>query len=103
VCYVLPSLRTVFDVPDFSLVLETLTEALEEDPDRKCFRLVGGVLAERTVKDVVPALQINRDNVRSRVTIFTPLVLTSRADQEGDLWPHGAVQDEGGCVRVFQE
>jgi prefoldin subunit 2 len=50
-------------LPSASLVLETLTEALAEDPDRKCFRLVGGVLAERTVKDVVPALQINRDNV----------------------------------------
>lgn len=45
------------------LVLTTLDEALTEEPDRKCFRLVGGVLVERTVKDVVPALQTNRDGV----------------------------------------
>ncbi len=46
-----------------SLVLSTLNDTLAEEPDRKCFRLVGGVLVERTVKDVVPALQMNRDGV----------------------------------------
>ena len=33
-------------------------------PERKCFRLVGGVLVERTVKDVLPALASHRDQVR---------------------------------------
>ena len=31
--------------------------------DRKCFRLVGGVLVERTVSDVLPALVHNKEQV----------------------------------------
>ena len=45
----------------YRLVLETL------DPlpgDRKCFRMVNGILVERTVKDVIPALQTNSDGLK---------------------------------------
>jgi Prefoldin subunit len=57
-----------------SLVLSTLNEALAEEPDRKCFRLIGGVLVERTVQDVVPALQTNRDGVSLRESSTLPVV-----------------------------
>ena len=40
----------------FSVVVETLKTV---DKDRKCFRMVGGILSERTVKDVLPALLNN--------------------------------------------
>ena len=43
------------------LVIETLQDV---DKDRKCFRMVGGVLVERTVKEVLPALVTNRDQVQ---------------------------------------
>ena len=43
-----------------SLVIETLKDV---DASRKCFRLVGGVLVERTVKEVLPALESNKEQV----------------------------------------
>ncbi|EJF62381.1 Prefoldin beta-like protein [Dichomitus squalens LYAD-421 SS1] len=56
------------EAEEHNLVLSTLDEALAEEPDRKCFRLVGGVLVERTVKDVVPALKTNRDGIQKVIT-----------------------------------
>lgn len=44
----------------FRMVIDTLSHA---DPDRKCYRMVGGVLVERQVKDVQPVLQTNRDRL----------------------------------------
>lgn len=32
--------------------------------DRKCFRLINGVLVERTVNDVVPALKTNQEGLK---------------------------------------
>lgn len=44
----------------FRLVIDTLKDV---DASRKCFRLVGGVLVERTVKEVLPALESNKEQV----------------------------------------
>ncbi|KAI9806941.1 MAG: hypothetical protein M1833_002599 [Piccolia ochrophora] len=46
---------------EHKLVLETL-EPLPQD--RKCFRMINGVLVERTVKDVVPPLKTNSDGLK---------------------------------------
>lgn len=43
------------------LVIETL-EPLPKD--RKCFRMVNGVLVERTINDVLPALKTNSDGLK---------------------------------------
>ena len=45
-----------------SLVEETL---LPLDPNRKAFRLIGGILVERTVGDVLPNVVYNREQVRN--------------------------------------
>ncbi|CAH1961029.1 unnamed protein product [Acanthoscelides obtectus] len=39
------------------MVIDTLKNVNE---DRRCFRLVGGILTERKVKDVLPALLTNQ-------------------------------------------
>lgn len=47
---------------------ELVIEALKEvETDRKCFRMVGKVLVERTVKEVLPALQTNHDQLGNLV------------------------------------
>jgi len=43
------------------LVIETLKEVEKE---RKCFRMIGGVLVERTVGEVLPALEANKEQVK---------------------------------------
>ncbi len=65
----------------YRLVLETL-EPLPED--RKCFRLINGVLVERTVKDIVPALQTNQDGLKK---VLDDLVKNYKTKQdELDSW-----------------
>lgn len=42
-----------------------MIETLEPLPgERKCFRLINGVLVERTIKDVLPALKTNSDGLK---------------------------------------
>ncbi|CAL8242051.1 unnamed protein product [Merluccius merluccius] len=53
---------------EHSLVIETLKEV---DPSSKCFRLVGGVLVERTVKEVLPALENNKEQISKIIESLT--------------------------------
>ncbi|XP_043945899.1 prefoldin subunit 2 [Protopterus annectens] len=48
------------ELTEHSLVIETLKEV---DPSRRCYRMVGGVLVERTVREVLPALEKNKDQI----------------------------------------
>jgi prefoldin subunit 2 len=45
---------------EHQLVLDAFTKV---EPERRCFRLIGGVLVERTVKDIKPGLEENLANV----------------------------------------
>eukprot|EP00299_Pterocystis_sp_00344_P010193 c44_g1_i1.p1 GENE.c44_g1_i1~~c44_g1_i1.p1 ORF type:complete len:131 (-),score=34.45 c44_g1_i1:58-450(-) len=43
--------------------------ALEKLPeDRRCFRMVGGVLVERTVREVLPAVKLNIEKIEETST-----------------------------------
>lgn len=65
-------------------MIDTLKEV---DETRKCYRMVGGVLVERTVKEVLPALEGNKEQVSKRLhTVW----VTKRLDS-GD---QGNVREE---------
>merc|ERR1712000_518676 len=66
---------------EHKLVTETLQPLPE---DRKCFRLINGVLVERTVKDVLPALNTNSDGLKQ---VLEELVKQYKGKQdEMDKW-----------------
>ena len=55
------------DRNEHKLVEDTLTPL---DPSRRAYRLVGEVLVERTVDEVLPSVKANRENVRNRRFFF---------------------------------
>jgi len=55
------SLVEIDTTTNLRLVLETLTPL---PTDRKCFRMINGVLVEQTVNDVMPQLQTNADGLK---------------------------------------
>ncbi|XP_016987648.1 probable prefoldin subunit 2 [Drosophila rhopaloa] len=63
------SLNTLeMDLREHKTVIETLQAA---DPERKCFRQIGGVLCERTVKEVLPQLVENKDFIAKTIIMVT--------------------------------
>ncbi|KAM5295201.1 prefoldin subunit 2 isoform 1-T1 [Glossophaga mutica] len=56
------------ELNEHSLVIDTLKEV---DETRKCFRMVGGVLVERTVKEVLPALENNKEQIQKIIETLT--------------------------------
>ncbi|GKV43221.1 hypothetical protein SLEP1_g50537 [Rubroshorea leprosula] len=48
------------EVSEHSLVINAIQPL---DPTRRCYRMIGGVLVERTIKEVLPAVQRNKDGL----------------------------------------
>lgn len=48
------------ELSEHKIVIDTLKNV---DPKRKCYRMTGGVLCERTVEDVMPALVTNKEQL----------------------------------------
>ncbi|XP_036620947.1 prefoldin subunit 2-like [Trichosurus vulpecula] len=49
------------ELNEHSLVIDTVREV---DPTRKCYPMVGGILVEQTVKEVLPALEGNKEQIQ---------------------------------------
>ncbi|CAF0800001.1 unnamed protein product [Rotaria sordida] len=56
------------DLKEHDLVLSTLSTIT--DKQRRCYRMIGGVLIEHTVGEVVPALQGNREQINNVIESF---------------------------------
>nr|KAF6397557.1 prefoldin subunit 2 [Rousettus aegyptiacus] len=56
------------ELNEHSLVIDTLKEV---DETRRCYRMVGGVLVERTVKEVLPALENNKEQIQKIIETLT--------------------------------
>ncbi|XP_014471463.1 PREDICTED: prefoldin subunit 2 [Dinoponera quadriceps] len=48
------------ELNEHKIVIDTLKNV---DPKRKCYRMIGGVLCERIVEDVMPALVTNKEQL----------------------------------------
>ncbi|XP_028756283.1 probable prefoldin subunit 2 [Neltuma alba] len=48
------------EVSEHSLVINAIQPL---DPSRRCYRMIGGVLVERTIKEVLPAVQRNKEGL----------------------------------------
>ncbi|KAJ6755373.1 PREFOLDIN SUBUNIT 2 [Salix purpurea] len=48
------------DASEHSLVINAIQPL---DQSRRCYRMIGGVLVERTVKEVLPAVQRNKEGI----------------------------------------
>ena len=56
------------DLKEHDLVLSTLSTIT--DKQRRCYRMIGGVLIEHTVGEVVPALETNRAQINNVIESF---------------------------------
>ncbi|KAJ3172135.1 hypothetical protein HDU88_006950 [Geranomyces variabilis] len=64
---------------EHQLVIDTIKPL---EPTRKCFRLVGGVLVERTVKDVLPAVETNMEGIQNIIKQLLANYKKKEADSE---------------------
>ncbi|XP_040573264.1 prefoldin subunit 2 [Lepeophtheirus salmonis] len=73
------------DLNEHKLVLETLNQV---EKDRRCFRMVGGVLVERNVGNVVPALKSNSEKMDKLIETLTKQLTEKGQEIQGYMAKH---------------
>lgn len=87
------------DLNEHKLVIETLENV---DKERRCFRLVGGVLVERKVGEVSPALVSNRDKISKLIETLERQLTEKGQEINGYMEKHniqvqGSKKDSSGA------
>ena len=65
------------ELSEHSLVISAIQPL---DKDRKCFRMIGGVLVERTVGEVLPAVQRNKEALQEVITRLSEALVKKKKD-----------------------
>ncbi|KAI1398203.1 hypothetical protein F4819DRAFT_489767 [Hypoxylon fuscum] len=84
------------------LIARLVLDTLEPLPgDRKCFRMINGVLVERTVQDVIPALRTNAEGLKR---VLDDLVKQYKVKQDDlEKWKtYTTVQQKKNNIQVVQ-
>ncbi|CAD6890255.1 unnamed protein product [Tilletia controversa] len=84
------------EADEHKLVIDTLRDTQSREPERTCYRLIGGILVERTVNEVLPALEVNITGLRQ---IMDTLVKQYK-EKEGEL--HAFQQQYGAPAAAAQ-
>lgn len=56
------------EVSEHSLVINAIKPL---DPSRRCYRMIGGVLVERTIREVLPAVNRNKEGLEEVIARLT--------------------------------
>ena len=81
-------------------MLETLVPLPKE---RKCFRMINGVLVERTVEDVIPALNTNAEGLKQVLDELVKQYKTKQDDLEKWKVRHPLPNNRGPKYFFFTE
>lgn len=65
------------EVSEHSLVINAIQPL---DQSRRCYRMIGGVLVERTIKEVLPAVQRNKEGLEEVIARFNEALEKKKKD-----------------------
>mmetsp|Transcript_46827 Transcript_46827/g.100139 ORF Transcript_46827/g.100139 Transcript_46827/m.100139 type:complete len:145 (-) Transcript_46827:49-483(-) len=88
------------EVNEHALVLKAFEKV---EPTRRCFRMVGGVLVERTVTEVAPAIVSNMEKIKEASVQFTEQVKKKTAQRNQFVEKYGLNQQRGQGVGVARD
>lgn len=83
------------EVNEHALVLKAFEKV---EPSRRCFRMVGGVLVERTVAEVTPAVQDNKGKIQQVVTKLQEELKKKTQQRTEFMNKHGLNRQGGGAA-----